>query len=153
MQRNSMLAKCILSSFVAIAVCAGAMIVPLGNVNAQEPIGKPSVQNALDEGEAWQNGNEDSDGSGESAKKRFDGFEVVEFRIIPYDERPRLPEEENASDQQSDLPIEIHEQDGTTWTKTDEIISPDGNVSHVYTDNSNVQFEDGGLGDAELIIN
>ena len=153
MQRNSMLVKCFLSSFVAIAVCACAMIAPLGNVNAQEPLGKPSVQNVLDEGETWQSGGGDSEGSGESVEKRFDGFEIVEFRVISYDERPHLPEEDNASDQQSDLPIVIHEQDGTTWTKTDEVVSPDGSISHVYTDNSNVQFEDGGLGDAELIIN
>lgn len=59
----------------------------------------------------------------------------------------------NFTKPENGMPNVIQESDGTTWTKVNEIEAENGSVSHVYEAPSSIEFDDGGLGDAELIIN
>lgn len=51
------------------------------------------------------------------------------------------------------MPAAIGQSDGTVYTYQEEIVNEDGENSYVYSTGEDVNFDDGGLGDAELIIN
>lgn len=51
------------------------------------------------------------------------------------------------------VPAAIGQSDGGMYTYQEEIVGEDGNKSYVYSSEENVTFNDGGLGDAELIVN
>lgn len=46
----------------------------------------------------------------------------------------------------------IHDESGTAWVLRDTTTDANGITAYTYTDNANVTFDDGGLGDAELIL-
>lgn len=158
MRHNSTLLKCALSSLVAVVICTSAAILPIGNVNAREAESGFGDLGHMMQSQTTQ-GQDPTDASAEIPNQRYSHLSVVQFANNSQQTAPSNDTgndtNSQATDQgaQDDLPIVIHESDGTTWTQTDKVTNPDGTVSHIYTDNSDVQFDDGGLGDAELIIN
>lgn len=51
------------------------------------------------------------------------------------------------------VPAAIGQTDGSVYTYQEEIQDEDGKTSYVYSDGNDVVFDDGGLGEAEIIVN
>lgn len=58
----------------------------------------------------------------------------------------------NRNEAPDNMPAAIGQADGSVYVFQEEVESEDGTTSYIYTHNDSQQFDDGGLGDSELII-
>lgn len=125
-------AKIILSSLISILICLFEWNAIVMTVHAHEADGSNAALQ-------W-NSESDDQGSQDEDSQDLDpqGSEDEQIPVFQY-----YDEEYQET---------IVEDDGMIWTLQDIMENKDGSKTYTYTDNSNVQFDDGGLGDAELII-
>lgn len=130
-QPQSLIIKTFIASAITLAMCVGAAMFSIDasaqDISADKANKSEQMFDATQNGLALPDGNTLSQNTGNA-----DSVEII--------------------DTPHNTPEAFTTQDGGQYQFEEEIVHEDGTSTYVYTQPTDTSFEDGGLGDAELII-